>query len=47
MRIAKAEAIGRRYFVIVILRDRVLNVDLDTTRPYKIRLSNSNKEDID
>lgn len=46
-RIAKAEAAGRRHFITLILYDRIANVDLDTTRPYKIRLSNSDEEDTD
>lgn len=47
VRIVRAEAAGRRHFIILILYNRIANVDLDTTRPYKIRLSDSDEEDTD
>lgn len=46
-RIARAEAAGRRHFITLIPHDRVKDVDLDATRPHKIRLSDSDEEDTD
>lgn len=45
--IARAEAAGRRHFIVVIRRNVIEGIDLDTIRLYKIRLSNTDDEDID
>lgn len=45
--IARVEAAGRRHFVVVIPRNTIEGINLDTIRLYKIRLSNTDDEDID
>lgn len=45
--ITRVEAAGRRYFIVVIPRNTIEGIDLDTVRLYKIRLSNTDNKDID
>lgn len=44
VRIAKVEAASRKHYTVVIRRDIIEGIDLDTIRPYKIRLAESNNE---
>lgn len=43
-RITKAEAVGRKHYTMLIRRNVIDSINLDTTRPYKIRLIESNEE---
>lgn len=44
VRITKAEAASRKHYTVVIRRDIIKGIDLDTIRPYKIRLTESNNK---
>lgn len=46
-RIVRVEVVGRKHFTVLIPRDVVKSIDLNATRPYKIRLTESNEENTD
>lgn len=46
-RIAKADAVGRKSYTVLIRRDIIKGIDLDVVRLHKIRLSNLDEENID
>lgn len=43
----RAEAVGRKSFTVLTRRDVIEGINLDAVRLYKIRLTNSDEEDID
>lgn len=47
VRIAKAEAVGRKSFTVLTRRNVIEGIDLNTARLYKIRLSDSDDKDTD
>lgn len=46
-RVARVEVVGRKHFTVLIPYNVVKGIDLNTTRPYKIRLTESDEENTD